>query len=85
MKVAQQDLTRLSVDIPSQLKRRLRVAAAHRDSTVRQYVIDMLKERLTMDLGPEPSETETSMLSAKSDPVLAALWDNDSDSAYDEL
>jgi hypothetical protein len=74
---------RISVDVPPQVRRRLRLAAAKRDVTVRQYVLDAIEEQLRDDLGVG-TEVELG-LTAKTDPVLAQLWNNPKDSAYDDL
>jgi len=74
---------RISVDIDPQVRRRLRIAAAKRDLTVSRYVLDAIEGRLREDLG---DETEGVLgLTASSDPVLAELWNNEKDSAYDRL
>ena len=72
---------RISVDVLPQVRRRLRLAAARRDVTVRQYVLDAIEERLREDLGDD--DEETLALTRKTDPVLADLWDNVKDAAYD--
>ena len=41
---------RISVDIIPEVRRRLRLAAAKRDLTIRQYVLDAIEERLREDL-----------------------------------
>jgi hypothetical protein len=64
-------------------RRRLRLAAARRDVTVRQYVLDAIEERLREDLGIEGEPALA--LTRKTDPVLADLWDNAKDAAYDRL
>ena len=74
---------RLSVDVLPEVRRRLRLAAAKRDVTVRQYVLEAIEERLQEDLGDDNEETVA--LTGKTDPVLADLWDNVKDSAYDRL
>jgi hypothetical protein len=74
---------RISVDVDPEIRRRIRLAAARRDVSVRQYVTDALQERLREDLG-EYQERLTA-LTATADPVLATLWDNDKDAAYDHL
>ena len=74
---------RISVDVLPAVRRRLRLAAAKRDLSVRQYVIEAIEEQLREDLGEEDEAVMT--LTAKSDPVLAELWDNPKDSAYDRL
>lgn len=73
---------RISVDVAPDVRRRLRLAAAKRDVTVRQYVLDAIEERLRQDLGDAEGELA---LTAKTDPVLAELWDNPKDAAYDDL
>ena len=74
---------RISVDVRPEVRRRLRVAAAKRDLTVRQYVLEAIDERLREDLGDEGDGMLA--LTAKADPVLAELWDNRRDSQYYRL
>jgi len=74
---------RISLDVDSEVRRRIRLAAAKRDVSVRQYLMDALRERLREDLGDDSEGLVA--LTAKADPVLAALWDNDRDAAYDRL
>jgi hypothetical protein len=69
---------RITVDVTPELRKRLRVAAAQHDVTVGQYVVEALRRRLLEDLGEEAQP-----LTAESDPVLAELWDNAKDAAYD--
>ncbi len=73
---------RISIDVQPVVRRRLRLAAANRDLTIRQYVLEAIEGRLREDLG---EEGEASALTAKGDPVLAELWDNPRDAAYDRL
>ena len=80
---AQAKRPRISIDVVPEVRRRLRLAAAKRDLTVQQYVLDTLEERLRADLGDE--DEEGSALTRKGDPVLAELWDNRRDAAYDGL
>lgn len=74
---------RISIDVQPELRRRLRLAAAKHDRTVQQYVLEAVEDRLREDLGDE-SEAMLA-LSAKTDPVLAELWDNKKDAEYDRL
>ncbi|MBI3001732.1 MAG: hypothetical protein HYY46_25235 [Deltaproteobacteria bacterium] len=74
---------RISIDVQPAVRRRLRLAAAKRDLTVQQYVLDAIEERLREDLGDEGDEVWG--LTAKADPVLAELWDNPRDAEYDRL
>ena len=75
---------RLTIDISRKLKRRLRLVAAKQDITMREYLLQVLEEHLAQDL-PAGEEEELLALSSESDPVLAELWDNDRDAAYDDL
>lgn len=74
---------RISIDVQPGVRRRLRVAAAKRDLTIRQYVLEAIEERLREDLGAEGEGVLA--LTATGDPVLAELWDNSRDAAYDRL
>jgi len=74
---------RISVYVVPAVRRRLRLAAARRDVSVRQYVLEAIEERLREDLGDEGQELLA--LNAKADPLLAELWDNRKDAAYDRL
>ena len=74
---------RISVDVAPELRRRLRLAAAKRDLTIRQYVLEAIRDRLQEDLGDESAGVLA--LTPKGDPVLAELWDNPRDSEYDRV
>lgn len=74
---------RISIDVVPEVRRRLRLAAAKRDLTVRQYVLEAIEERLHQDLGDEGEGAL--MLTAKADPVLADLWNNPRDAKYDRV
>lgn len=74
---------RISIDVQPELRRRLRLAAAKHDRTVRQYMLEAIEERLREDLGDENEAMLT--LTAKTDPILAELWDNKKDAEYDRL
>jgi hypothetical protein len=74
---------RISLDVEPEIRRRLRLAAAKRDLTVRRYLLEAIEERLREDLGDDGDPVLT--LTAQTDPVLAALWDNRRDGAYDRL
>jgi uncharacterized protein (DUF1778 family) len=79
---AQTKRPRISLDVTPELRRRLRLAAAKRDQTLAQYLLAIVEERLQEDL--EESGVGA-VLSAKTDPVLASLWDNPRDAEYDRL
>jgi hypothetical protein len=75
----------LTIDLPVDVKRRLRLVSAHREVSIRQYVLETIEERLTQDWRELVEEEGLLALSAQSDPVLADLWDNEKDAAYDSL
>jgi hypothetical protein len=75
---------RLSIDVSPEVRRRVRIAASRADVSIRDYVVAALQKRLTDDLGDEEGD-HLGLLSGRTDPVLAALWDNDTDAAYDDL
>lgn len=69
--------SRLTIDLDSRLHSRLKVVAAKRGTTMRDYCVDAIQTRIA----EEPAE----YLTAEADPVLAELWDNDDDAVYDDL
>lgn len=77
--------TRLTVDLPSEVKQRLRLITARQDISFRQYVLEALEERLDRDWAELAEQEGFLALSAQADPVLAELWDNGRDAAYDRL
>ena len=84
MPQASERRARLSIDVSAATRRRVRLAAARRDQSIRDYVVEALTERLREDLGDEQSDA-TGVLTDKTDPVLGRLWRNDADSVYDDL
>jgi hypothetical protein len=77
--------TRLTVDIPPELKRRLRLVAAQRDISIREYVVETIEQQLAEDWVELADQEGLLALTALADPVLAELWDNEQDGAYDQL
>lgn len=75
---------RLSIDVTRETRRRIRLAAALREQSIRQYVSEAIESRLRDDLAGEMA-TDLLALSASADPVLAELWDNPEDARYDDL
>ena len=73
---------RISLDVDPETRRRIRLAAAKRDMSIRQYVLEAVKEHLKQDL---EEQEQILALTAKSDPVLTELWDNKQDADYDKL
>ena len=56
---------------------RLKVVAARKRTTMRDYCVEAIERRLA----EEPGE----YLTAAEAPVLAELWDNEDDAIYDDL
>lgn len=75
---------RLSIDVTRETRRRIRLAAAQRDQSIRQYVSEAIEARLQDDL-PAETRADPTTLRDSADPVLAELWDNPADAAYDAL
>ncbi len=76
--------TRIMVDVDPALRRKLRLVAAKRDTTVKQYVLSALTVQLRRDQELTGDDALLG-LTAEADPVLAELWDNPKDEAYDHL
>ena len=72
----------MSIEVTHEMRRRIRLAAALRDQSIRQYVSGALEARLRDDLTDEMS---VPALGAAAEPVLAELWDNPADATYDDL
>ena len=85
MATAQEKRARLSIDLSLEARRRIRMAAAKRDLSIRQYVLEAVQELLKEDLGKEVAKENLLTLTAHADPVLAELWNNPKDAAYDRL
>ena len=75
---------RLSLDVPRDVRRRIHIAAAKRDQSIRQYVWEAVEARLKHDLADEVSAADLVALNERADPVLADLWNNPRDAAYDK-
>ncbi len=68
---------RLTIDLDSGLHSRLKVVAAKRGTSMREYCVRAIESRIA----EEPAE----YLTSEADPVLAELWDNDDDAVYDDM
>ncbi|MGI8550343.1 MAG: hypothetical protein ACR2PL_06010, partial [Dehalococcoidia bacterium] len=74
---------RVSINVDPEFRRRLRLAAAKRDVSVREYLLEVIEDRLRQDVGDE-FEGPAAM-TAMTDPLLAEVWDNPRDAEYDRL
>lgn len=77
--------SRLTIDLPVEMKRRLRLIAAQRDISMRQYLLETIEQQLAEDWVELADQEGLLALTAQADPVLAELWDNEKDAAYDQL
>ena len=84
MAAPQARAARLSIDVSPEARRRIRIAAARRDQSIREYVWAAVEARLQRDLADERSAADLIALTERADPVLADLWDNPSDADYDK-
>lgn len=85
MAMMQPRRARLSIDVSRDARRRIHIAAAQRDQSIRDYVWEAVEARLKHDLPAAASAAEVVALDERADPVLADLWNNPRDAAYDEL
>ena len=85
MATTQQRRARLSIDVPREARRRIHIAAAKCDQSIRDYVWEAVEARLTVDLANDVSAADLVALNERADPVLADLWDNPRDAAYDKV
>lgn len=76
---------RLSIDVSREARRRIHIAAAKRDQSIRDYVWEAVEQRLKYDLADELATADLVALTERGDPVLADLWNNPRDAAYDKL
>ena len=84
MSTPRQRRARLSIDVSREARRRIHIAAAKRDQSIRDYVWEAIEARLNQDHADELSVTDLVVLNERADPVLADLWSNPKDAAYDK-
>lgn len=73
---------RLTVNVPVEMKRRIQLVCTRRQLTMREYLTNVLEERLASDLAAMFEGSGLLALTARVDPVLAELWDNESDYSW---
>ena len=74
---------RLSTDVEPELRRQIKVAAATRDLSVREYVLRILRQALAMEA--TDSRDETGAWSRLSAAAFARDWESEEDSVYDDI
>ena len=85
MRAAHQRRARLIIEVSREAWRRVHIAAVQRDQSIREYVWKAVEARLKHDLGDEFSAVDPVAMNERADPVLANLWNNPTDAAYDKL
>ena len=74
---------RLSIDVLPEEHKRIKAYAALHGETIREYVVESVRERLRQEA--EERELSTLTMNLNQDPVLKELWDNEKDAAYDKI
>lgn len=74
---------RLSIDVLPGEHRQIKVYAALHGQTIREYVVESVRERLRQEA--EERELSALTMHLDQDPVLKKLWDNEKDAAYDKI
>jgi uncharacterized protein (DUF1778 family) len=83
--MAKADMTRerLSIDVLPEEHRRIKAYAALHGETIREYVVESVRERLRQEA--EERELSALTMNLSQDPVLKELWDNEKDASYDKI
>ena len=71
-----EERARLTIDIDPALHNTLKVLAARKGTTMREYCVTAIQRQL---------EADTGLRALDPDDVLTDLWDNEDDAAYDDL
>ncbi|HBU08157.1 MAG TPA: hypothetical protein DEA99_02945 [Candidatus Omnitrophica bacterium] len=74
---------RLSIDVFPEEHRQIKASAALHGKTIREYVIESVRERLRLE--KEEKELSAIVEHLDKDPVLKRLWDNKKDASYDKM
>jgi len=72
---------RLTIDLSAEEHRKIKAYAAYHGKTLREFVIESIKTRIALDA----EEEDLFMMTTKATEVLQELWDNEKDSAYDQI
>ncbi len=72
---------RLSIEVLPKEHRQIKVFAALHGQTIREYVLESIRQRLHNEI----EDKELSDMTTHIGPVLQELWDNAKDAEYDKL
>ena len=75
---------RLWIDVEPELRRKIMVAAAERESSIRDYVVAILQRALAEEERGE-GRNESAAWTRLATRSFARDWDSDEDRVYDEL
>jgi len=74
---------RLSIDVLPEEHKRIKAYAALHGETIREYVVESVRERLRQEA--EERELSALTMNLNQEPILKELWDNEKDAAYDKI
>ena len=83
MAKAEMTRERLSIDVLPEEHKRIKAYAALHGETIREYVVESVRERLRQEA--EERGLSALNMNLNQDPVLKELWDNEKDAAYDKI
>jgi uncharacterized protein (DUF1778 family) len=83
MPKAEMTRERLSIDVLPEEHKRIKAYAALHGETIREYVVESVRERLRQEA--EERGLSALTMNLNQDPVLKELWDNEKDAAYDKI
>ncbi len=76
------DFARLSIDVSPAMRTRLKIAAARRGLSLREYCLQAIQERLEQEPQESQADRSWAQLSAR---AFARDWSSEADSIYDGL
>lgn len=76
---------RLSIDVLPEEHRQIKIYAAMQGKTIREYVLESIRERLRSESADQKELRELSELTTSWGPVFKEVWNNEKDAEYDEV
>jgi predicted transcriptional regulator len=76
---------RLSVEVEPGLHRRVKIAAAERDMTIKDYVVTALESVAAEEISRKEVEGGNADLAGLSAAAFGRDWESEEDSVYDDL
>jgi len=72
---------RMSIDVFPEEHKQIKIFAAIHGETIREYVMESVRERLSR----EKEDTQLMTMTTKINQPLKEIWDNEKDTAYDKI